>query len=137
MLVEILKTFPHSKDGISIEVLKSGTTAEVRDDLLAGLRKEGYVGQEAKGPLPQPPSEDEGAVDKKPPAPTGDRTTREEGAAGIEIPEKWGDLPWNEQKKLAGAVSKTKITDGKSVTAAIEQELAWRAEDDAAAAAQA
>ncbi|CAO99362.1 hypothetical protein D9623_33635 (plasmid) [Azospirillum brasilense] len=44
MRARVLKPFPYSGDGIRIEALKEGQEADIRDDLVAGLTAEGFIG---------------------------------------------------------------------------------------------
>jgi hypothetical protein len=65
MQVLILKSFPCARDphGITTAVLKAGEIHDVRDDLVAGLRKAGFVGDVPKArseELPAPPAEERG-----------------------------------------------------------------------------
>lgn len=43
MQVKVLKPFPYAEDGINAEQLEEGATAEVRDDLVEGLKAEGFI----------------------------------------------------------------------------------------------
>jgi len=44
MLVKILKPFPYSEDGINIRNLVAGAVEAIHDELVPGLKGEGYVG---------------------------------------------------------------------------------------------
>jgi hypothetical protein len=65
MLVKVLKPFPCARDplGLTTALLNAGEIHEVRDDLVSGLRKAGFVGDvpEARsGEPPAPPAAEEG-----------------------------------------------------------------------------
>jgi hypothetical protein len=71
----------------------------------------------------------------KPVAPVA-RGTREPKAGDVTIPDGWKEMKFNDGlSTLAAAVSTTPIKSKADAFAAIEQELAWRAEDEAAKAA--
>lgn len=60
MRARVLKPFPYSGDGIRIEALKEGQEADIRDDLVAGLKDEGFigpVGQEVAQPVEAVPAD--------------------------------------------------------------------------------
>jgi hypothetical protein len=43
MLVKILKAFPYAEDGIRIRELAEGAVEDVRDELVEGLKAEGFI----------------------------------------------------------------------------------------------
>ena len=43
MQVKVVKPFPYSKDGINEKHTEQDQVIEIRDDLVSGLRDEGYI----------------------------------------------------------------------------------------------
>lgn len=44
MKQKILRAFPYSPDGMKVVTLEAGAVADIRDDLVEGLRAASYVG---------------------------------------------------------------------------------------------
>lgn len=53
MLVEIIRPFPFSRDGVTTEQAEPGGAADIPDALVPGLTREGFV-REVKA-MPAPP----------------------------------------------------------------------------------
>lgn len=64
MLVEIVKPFPFSRDGITEERATAGNPADIPDHLIPGLKREGYV-RETKALSGAPQNKVEPALENK------------------------------------------------------------------------
>lgn len=64
MLVEILKPFPFSRNGVTEEQAVVGTTENIPDDLVPGLRAEGLV-RETKALAGAPENKSEAKAETK------------------------------------------------------------------------
>lgn len=129
MLVRVLKRFPYNATGAGGAVmLLEGAVISIRDNLVPGLRAEGFVTPAAAG---EPIREIIQAVEIAPPKPVPEKHPNDD----VPIPANWGELSWPERRSLAARVNfegRAVVTAG-DVNGVIIAELDRRATANAAA----
>lgn len=116
MLALVLKTFPYSPDGSTVVSLNpSDEAVEIRDDLIDGLEREGYLRRVGDGPTQ---------------VVTVVATPKVAGAVAngqAEIPADWETLGWFKLKALVAKVTGIDPANKPDALTAMKDEVARRA----------
>lgn len=130
MKVLVLRAFPYSADGHTIEhLVPSPGPREIRDDLVGGLAREGYIALGKGGVTASPPAAPAAPVTPGSPPPS----PPPPAAKVIEIPADWQEHNWFKLQALVKAITGEKPANKEAAAAAIAAELKKRAEATGAA----
>jgi len=123
MKVLVLKPFPWSPDGARIQHLAADDEPDIQDDLVAGLKAEGFIATKGVSRPAIPAAPPVAKVAPPPVVPPPEAKV----ASAIEIPATWEALQWFSLKKLAEEISGGPVVNKVAAGAVVTAELARRA----------